>query len=291
MQNKLSLIAAGIDYVTLTTTNSHTKRRMEEYFDGLVASDRSLGFREKKGGAFGFYGTRTRHGLIAQKEERMLMQVSGQAAQHTFKLMREGDNCTRIDIQVTLRVEEGSVSEMLDAACAEARSAPAVRGIRPAVKRIEGDKGTECVYIGKRQSDVFIRIYDKYIESGKEEYKDCIRYEVELKGKTSKALWNKCSKDGGGVGFFLGVLRTCLERRGLKMSGFVWPTESQAIPLKENTSLARTRAWWAKQVAPSVLRDVAEWGFYTAFSILFERCLTEYDKSAILSAWSIVWGN
>jgi hypothetical protein len=87
------------------------------------------------------------------------------------------------------------------------------------------------------------------------------------------------------------VLRTILERRGIAISDMVWPTVSQAIPIKEITSLQRTRAWWAKQVAPSVARDVAEWGWYTALSILFDGCLTQWDRTAIMNALSVQWGN
>lgn len=287
----LSVVSAGIDYLTLTSTNSHTQSRMRSFFQHVSNEDCKLGYKTVKGGAFGFYGQRSKHALLAQKDERSMLTVSGQQAQQTFRLMREGDNCTRLDIQATFHVKHGTVSEVLAQIACDARSAPSVRGIRPKVKNTDGDHGTETVYIGKRQSDIFIRCYDKYEESGKEEWKDCVRLEVEIKGKTSKALWNECSSKGYGPGYLLGVLRAILERRGIELSGIEWPTLPQAIPLKEITSLQRTRAWWAKQVAPSVARDVAEWGWYTALSILFDGCLTQFDRTAIMNALSVQWGN
>jgi hypothetical protein len=264
---------------------------MRSFFQHVSNEDSKLGYKTVKGGAFGFYGQRTKHALLAQKDERSMLTVSGQQAQQTFRLMRQGDNCTRLDIQVTFHVKQGSVPAILAQLAAEVRSAPAVRGIRPKVKTVEGDNGTETVYVGKRASDIYLRFYDKFEESGKEEWKDCIRLEVELKGKTSKALWGQCCEKGYGPGYLLGVLRTILERRGIAISDMVWPTVSQAIPIKEITSLQRTRAWWAKQVAPSVARDVAEWGWYTALSILFDGCLTQWDRTAIMNALSVQWGN
>lgn len=287
----LSITSAGIDFLTLTSTSSHSQSRMRSFFAHVSNEDSRMGYKTVKGGAFGFYGQRARHALLAQKDDRTMLQVSGQAAQQSFRLMRQGDNCTRLDVQVTFHVEHGSVPAILAQVAAEARSVPAVRGIRPKVKNIEGDHGTETVYVGKRSSDVYIRCYDKFLESGKEEFKDCVRFEVEFKGKTSKALWNECANKGYGPGYLLGVLRTVLARRGIEFTDVEWPTVSQAIPIKEITSLQRTRAWWAKQVAPSVARDVAEWGWYTAMSILFDGCLTEWDRTAILNALSVQWGN
>jgi hypothetical protein len=289
--SELRLVSAGIDYLTLTTTSPATKSRMQSLFQAIASEDRAMGYKLVKGGAFGFYGQRTRHALLADKEDRAIMQVSGQQAQRSFKLMRPGDNCTRLDIQVTMQVTPGTVNQVLERLCAEVRSAPAIRGIRPKCKASVGDHGTETVYIGKRQSDIFIRCYDKFEESGKEEYRDTVRLEVEIKGKTAKALWNHCVEHGLGPGYLLGVLRTCLSRRGISLDWVEWPSESKAIPLKEKTSQERTRAWWKQQVAPSVARDVAEWGWYTAMSILFDRCLTDNDRTCIMNAVSLQWGN
>jgi hypothetical protein len=287
----LGLVSAGIDWVTLTSTNQHTQSRMRNFFQGVAVRDSRLGYVTKKGGAFGFYGQKTRHALLAQKDDRSLLQVSGQEAQQAFRLMRQGDNCTRLDIQVTVRVESGTVGATLARMACQARNAPAVRGIRPKIKTIEGEHGTETAFIGKRASEIYIRLYDKFEESGKEEWKDCIRLEVEVKGKTAQALWAKCATDGMGPGYLLSVLRGLLERRGIDVTWIEWPHTSLALPLKEKTSLERTRAWWAAQVAPSIARDVAEWGYYTALSILFDGCLTEWDRTAIMNAISLVRGN
>lgn len=289
--NSLSVVSAGIDFLTLTSTNPQTKKAMWRYFNQIVATDLILGHKIVPGGAYGFYGKRARHGLLAAKEERSMLQVSGQAAQHTFKLIRSGDNCTRIDVQVTVRVPGGDVPSTLAKMAAEARGAPAVRGIRPKVKTIEGDHGTETVYIGKRSSDIYIRLYDKFEESKKEEYRGCVRLEVEVKGKASKALWEKMASDGLGPGYLLSVLRGLLERRGVCVDWVSWPGKSKAIPFKEKTSQETTRAWWAVQVAPSVARDVASGSWIMPFRILFEKCLTELDMQCILGELGLVWGN
>lgn len=290
-ETSLSLKSAGIDFLTLTSTNPQTKREMLRYFGSLIASDLKLGHKVVPGGAYGFYGKRTRHGLLAEKDDRTMLQVSGAAAQHTFKLIREGDNCTRLDVQVTLQCAPGAVPALLSSVALAARAAPALRGKRPKVKNIEGDYGTETVYIGKRSSDVYIRCYDKFEESGKEEYRNCVRFEVELKGKTAKAVWLKCATEGLGPSYLLGILRFVLERRGVALDGFDWPVQSKAIPIKEKTCLETLKGWWAAQVAPSVRKYVAEGGWTTPFCILFEQALTDLDLSTMLRSLALEWGN
>lgn len=290
-ETKLPLVSAGLDYLTLTSTASSSKRAMWRFFNAIVAADLKLGHKIKSGGAYGFYGKRARHALLAEKEDRMMLQVSGQAAQRSFKLMRDGDNATRIDIQVTFRVPPGGVQAMLAQLSAEARSAPAVRGHKPEVTDVVKTRGIETVYIGVRKSDVFLRLYDKFAESKEDRFKDCVRLEAEIKGKTAKALWRHCASNGLGPGYLLSVLRGLLERRGLQVGMIDWISVPQPLPPKEKTSQETTRAWWSVQVAPSVARDASVSGWYAAFCILFERCLTELDRCTILKALSVAWGN
>lgn len=283
--------SAGIDWITLTTTNWRTKKQMRRIWAVMVDEDRKLGYKPVKGGAYGFFGERAQHGLLAEKDDRMLMQVSSDQAQRCISLVRLGDNCTRLDVQVTVQIAPGAVPRALKEIARCARSSPAIRGKRPAVKDTNGDKGTESVYIGKRQSDVFIRCYDKEEESGEAIYKDCIRLEMELKGKTSRAVWNKLATDGDGTGYLLALLYTYLGRRGVDTSWIPYRRSYVRPIIIEKTKQEVTRAWWATQVAPSVKRDCAEGNWFTPMRILFSEALTEFDFSAIMNAYSIAWGN
>jgi hypothetical protein len=264
---------------------------MAEYFNGVLNDDKVLGFQPKRGGAFGFFGQKTRHALLAQKDDREMLQVTGKAAQRTIMICNAGDNATRVDIQVTVRVEPGKVREHMARVWGEACSAPKVRGHRPKPTFRGDESGYQTIYIGERSSEIYIRVYDKFAECGEEWARDCVRYEVEIKGKTSKALWEKCANDGLGTGYLLSVLRYVLERRGLDVAGIDWAVLPEAIPIKEKTSLERTRGWIVTQVAPALARMSAEWGWFTAFTVAFDRCLTGDDKTRIMNAWSLNWGN
>lgn len=287
----LRMVSGGIDYLTLTSTRQHTLRQMAEYFNGVLLDDKLLGFLPKRGGAFGFFGQKTRHALLATKEERTMLQVTGKAAQRTMLLANAGDNCTRLDIQATVRIEGDNVSEAMESIWRAACAAPAVRGHKPKPTYRGDESGKQTIYIGERSSEIYIRIYDKWAECHEEWARGCIRYEVEIKGKTSKALWEKCANEGLGTAYLLTVLRFCLERRGIVCDGIDWAGLPEALPLKEKTSLERTRGWIATQVAPALARMSAEWGWFTAFTVAFDRCLTEMDKSLIMNAWARNWGD
>lgn len=284
------ITSAGIDYLTLTTTANATKRRMLEYFMGIAAEDRALGYKPSAGGAFGFFGEKTRHALHAHKEDRTLLRVSGRRAQRVLTMCREGDNCTRLDVQITIRVPGGDVKGFLAYQRDLARMAPAVRGHRPEVKSVETEKGPETVYIGSRSSDVFIRLYDKFEECGEEWARGCVRLEVELKGKTSKALWAHCAESGDGTLYLLRVLLGYLKRRGVDTSMIFLEAQDIAPasnePLRDSVSLA----WLATQVAPTVARLSQGMGWQTPLRVLFSQAMSEADFTTIMNAFSIRWG-
>jgi hypothetical protein len=287
----LGLVSAGIDWITLTATDSTICRAMGEFFDNVAANDKRLGYATVRGGAYGFYGWKARHGLLGRKDDRSMLQVSSEAAKTAYVLAYEGGHCTRLDIQVTLRVAPGQVQAMLARLEAEVRSHKPVRGLRPKVKSINGDNGPETILVGRRASDVYMRLYDKFEESKEEQYRDTVRLELELKGKAAQGIWEKVRKHGNQHKYLLGVLKAYLARRGVSVEEIPFDADVQAIPPKEKTSLERTIGWLAKGVAPSVAKLAFEWGWQTAFNVVFGNVLTQFDRSAILNAWSRAWGS
>lgn len=153
------------------------------------------------------------------------------------------------------------------------------------------DGESQTLYVGSRQSDVFVRIYDKFLESKEECYRDCVRLEIEYKGKKSQAIWQALAEGTLRGMSLLSMLLTDLESRGIDVQGIELERMDIRLPKAKPSKEERTWGWWASQVAPSVARSVAERGWYTAFQILFRECLSEFDKTAILNAVSISWGN
>jgi hypothetical protein len=279
--------SAGVDWVTLTSTDEGDKRLFNDSYGRVAAADALLGFETKSAVISGFSGKKARHAFLGQREERAMLQVSGYNAQRQVVLRKTTQHCTRLDIQVTVQIAPGAVNRFLDAAERVARAAPAVRGHKPNIKAVRGERGNETVFIGKRVSEVFMRMYDKYEESKDEYYRDCVRFEVEIKGKAARALWNQIALMNWGVGYLLSVLRHFFERRGIAFDWFDMPVESVAPPEHQRSHRDKTIGWLASQVAPSVARLCAYESFFSAFHVLFGRALTEHDFTVIMNAWSV----
>lgn len=288
---RLSVVSAGCDYLTLTSTNHHTIRRMGNFFDRVAADDKALGYERKKAYLLGFYGYRTRHAFYGEHEGRWMYQVSGAAAQPAVLLVDEEDNCTRIDLQVTVRLPPGNVQKWLDAAEAIADAAQAGRGVRAEVSAIHKRHGNETVYIGKPASDVRIRLYDKFAESKKEEYKECVRLEVQLRNRVSKTIWKQLARAEHPMATSIGMLCYLLNRRGISTDWIDLPWSYVRPVSVERTKEEATVGWWDTQVAPSIRRISGERGLWLSLYTLYGGYLTESELKAILEAAAQTWGN
>jgi hypothetical protein len=264
---------------------------MRREFERNVADCLKRGYKVIPAGSHGFYGKRAEHALLAQKDERAMLVLSSDAAKYSDRLAREGDNCTRLDVQITVRIGEENVARFLsrqESRCSRHRT---LRGKVPVVDGKRRNCKTYQVTVGSRTSDVFVRLYDKFLESGEERYRGCVRMEIEYKGKRSQALWACLARFEVGGMSLLQLLLQDLSERGVDTSMVDLERQDIVLPKAKPIKETVTWGWWASQVAPSVARSVAERGWYTAFSILFGKALTEFDKTSIMNSLSVAWGN
>lgn len=282
--------SAGIDWLTLTSVSRETKCRMRGVFETIAQGDSALGYKTLDAGGHGYVGKRTRHATLQHNGERDLLSVSGERARNTIMLCKEGDSASRIDIQLTFKLEGETADAYLRRAENQAEHAPAIRGVRPKVDHYASNGKYQTVYIGSPKSDVRIRIYDKFAESGEERYLGCVRYEVQYRNKPSKALWAYLARSGTGTMYLLQHLLNLLNRRGISTDHIMLERQDIVRPIAEPLKEERTLGWWATQVAPSVALYSARGGWQTAFRVLFSKALTDYDLGRIMNALSIQWG-
>lgn len=118
----------------------------------------------------------------------VLARLSSAVAQENWKtLFQWGSNCTRIDLQATVRLNSNSAN-FIASRWEEARahwlnhkhlSEPHLRS---------GPNGAQTIELGSRQSERCGRIYDKFVESKLDHYKQAVRFEAEFKGKVSNTI-------------------------------------------------------------------------------------------------------
>lgn len=289
MQAKL--VDAGIDYVRVTSDKPGPMARMLSYFLNVAQRDAALGYKVQKGGCFGFYGDKTRHALYGRKKEWALLQASGYEAKRALLLTHEGSQASRIDLQLTYRVETGTVEktirEAYKAACAH--DAPERRHMQ--VSLIEQRGKAQTVYLGSRASDIFFRIYDKFEESGKEEYRDCVRFELELKGRASKALWQQLITGQMNLTSALQMVVHMLAERGVVTPCQDIQDMDIMLPPRQKTSEESTAAWLRKQVSPVLRRLTNEHNWMYAFNAVFDGVICEWERHRVTRSLAICWGS
>lgn len=291
MFENAKLVDAGIDYIRVTCNDELNGVRLRDHFWDTAEQDAQLGYEVQNGGAFGFVGKKSRHALWGVKKDWSMLQVSGRFAQRALAYAHEGTQCTRLDLQVTYQVEEGKVEETIRSLYNVACDHKGEEGMPVKVKMIEERHKAQTVYIGSRASDYFVRIYDKFEESGKEEYRNCVRVELEIKGRASKAIWQRMCTSEDGVGHLLNHLKKIVSKRGIVLpehfKGKIPQMVFKREPMKEENQLA----WLKRQISPTVTKLSALRGWIQPFSMLFDGALTTWDKHAILSAMVNVYGH
>jgi DNA relaxase NicK len=264
---------------------------MLDYYRAVRKRDLALGYKEQTGGAFGFLGKKCRHSMYGDKGDWGMVQASGYEAKHSLRLAGDGTQATRIDLQVTYWVGEENVERCIRAAYDSACDTQNASHRPSRVNLIESRHKAQTVYVGSRASDVFLRIYDKFEESKKSEYLGCVRFELELKGRMSKALWKKLIAGETNLRGMLEMTVAMLLSKGVSVpSNDI--EEMDVLHLKaEPTGVENQLAWLQNQVAPTVKRLVAEYGWITPFRVLFEEALTSLRTRRIMKSLGIVWGS
>jgi hypothetical protein len=169
-------MAANLDYLRLGTWEAGAycaiAEKVNEHF--ITKPGHWLQYHGRRGedGSV-FHGTGNQGGRIHH-----VCHFSGDTSQewaHHLKLAIPGDNlyCTRIDVQTTiLRPKDYDPLEFYELSKRKARS-------------IILNPETSTVYLGARNSDLFMRLYEKIIDETV-----YLRLEFELKGAYSRNWWS-----------------------------------------------------------------------------------------------------
>jgi hypothetical protein len=132
-------------------------------------------------GTHGFSGHRAGEIAVACRGGRTLVIVSGTSARAHFRtIIPFADNVSRYDGQVTVRAADAR-DTIIEGALHALKGSLKRRGrVIGWEHRLRSDLG-ETVYIGSRLSSWYGRVYNKGVKDKSPEYRDCWRYEVELK--------------------------------------------------------------------------------------------------------------
>ena len=282
---------AGFDYVRVLSEHAGPQEVLRQVYGEVRQHDEDLGYSEQKGGAFGFYGHKTRHALYGSKKDWQMLQISGYAAKRALRLTQEGTQASRVDLQLTYQVGEDQVEKWIRKTYNDACAHEDTQRRHLQVNMIESRHRAQTVYIGSRASDIFFRCYDKFAESGKEEHRGCVRFELELKGRASKALWQQFITGEQTLRSALQMVITMLKERGVSVPCEDIDEQDIRLPPRQATKEESTYAWLARQVGPVVKRLTQSSHWMYAFNALFDGAMTEWERKRIVRTLAIYWGS
>lgn len=182
------IIETGVDYLTVTA-------RTADHREAFHAMGKHLCSEEEKNGAEvrpwrfsgyrGFTADSVSWGI--RKDDSILRLSSNMASEFWTMAFQNSDNVSRIDVQVTLRTSRPVPRVLHTMRRATHRGKKGVG--RPSQYHFHVERnGPTAITIGSRSSDVYLRAYDKAVESGLEHYSGCLRFEAELKRNQAKHI-------------------------------------------------------------------------------------------------------
>lgn len=252
--SKWTVVEVGIDYITATA-------RSQSGREGLLTLGQTLTVTEQRTGADvrpfawqGYRGLSAGPCTWADRDDGAMLRLSGHLASahwRTASLVLE--NCSRLDLQVTARWSGGLPVHEVQW-WQEARSGAEDANHNGLVAMVRDNRGGWTLYIGSRTSPRFARLYNKEAESKKEEYRKCLRWEVEYKGEAANQVLRALTGAQSAEPLIRATVRSHYEDRGVtvpwKANG---PCVGASIVARPTDNAIRLR-WLKLQVAPSLAR-------------------------------------
>lgn len=256
------LVDAGIDYLSVTAKSRERREKLENICVGLAESEFYSGGFARPVSFSGYEGLQVGHVYFGVREDSALARVSSTVAQaHWQRLIETADNVTRIDLQATFDMGQDPQAGIKRHYSQLRRHAKQFKRF-PRPSLFVGQDESVTVYTGSRSSDRYGRIYDKGRESKSEQFKNCVRYEQEIKGKRALRVAFGISEGH--------VCNLCLARtacrffseRGcllpaLASSSSCYEVFTSSLHKVTSSDAVRVLEWLGQAVRPSVSRLIA----------------------------------
>lgn len=256
--NNAVLIESRVDYLTATCLSASLhegqsfERALEFGYD-MVQTEHRKGNDKAIWKSESFEGFRSGQICVGRNEHGLLFRLSGDlASNHWRTVYQDASNVSRIDCAATVRLE-GRWRDLSRVHHDEALLYQRERSPHLRVTRIDGGKHGNTLNVGSRSSDGYGRIYDKWLESHVEDYRDCWRYEVEFKKRTALFKAAYLASEACDDLLPAAICMRWFEARGVRPIQVPRESVNTLTPFKPSDD-AKRLAWIASSVAPLVRR-------------------------------------
>lgn len=255
--NTVNWINYAVDWITLTYADPKFRDWVALKADRWLHEKLKDGWRCQLWEQYGYqgwdisglrYGTRQMDDYVALKSET--------ARLNWLDYYHEASNCSRLDLSATVQfcdANPGIIAEHFETI----QSGPENLHKSRSYAIIQSLLGGDTLYVGKRSSAHYGRIYDKAIESADPMYENCIRYEVEVKKPYSSAVAEALASSENHSGYISAYVSEWFRHRGVSVP---WAPEItyNAIEIpRRATDDEKALEWLERGVGPTVKRLIS----------------------------------
>lgn len=260
--SSMKLVSVGVDYLTCVGHSAESVEKMREIAFALMEVEQSAGMFSRPLGFAGYEGFQVGSVYYGERDDGCIVRIGGHlAAAHYRRLLKVCDNVTRIDLQSTCRID-GDVSRFIRQLFTTHRKFSRKFKRAPNPSLFIGRDDSCTMYSGSRTSDRYGRIYDKGLESGLSSFQNCVRFEVEFKGKRARRLSYALSERVTKLSELSATVWRFFAARGVLLRcASIFSTSCEFLNSSysrgKSTDFERVLAWFTKSVRPSVSRLVS----------------------------------
>jgi hypothetical protein len=177
----VGIVSAGVDWITLTGKHSDSRLQLGVLARRQARVTANDGNQILPWSWSGYQGFKVRGLQWGEREDSTCVRLTSDCALNWWwDFYQWSEKVTRVDWQVTYRFPSNPKQVVLD----HAKAAKRYWGKRrdgPTLTVVSDDREGATLYLGRRSSRVYLRVYNKAAESKEQRYANCVRYEVELK--------------------------------------------------------------------------------------------------------------
>jgi len=254
-----TIISAGVDFYSggMNTGSAGFAQAMELSISILLDLHKQ-GARIEPYKRLGYEGNYAAGAFYGEREDGSLWQWPGGIAHEAFlSLAPYAERASRVDVQVTFEQDPFNpnwAAEEYDRLQANVQGAKigSVKGL----ELYTNNKGGQTIYVGSRQSDSYICIYQKGAQSGDSTYENCWRVECRYKNRYAAQIQERLKRQLGRLSqASYSVVLSHAERSGVDLALDPRPGVSIEPPRGAvKSDVLATLQWLEKSVRPAINR-------------------------------------
>lgn len=261
-------MSAGVDWLTCTAQHPHRVAGLLSFGRDVLEQEKGAGGLARAWHWQGFSGWTAGGAGYGFNGSRAIVRLSGATARESAAdAISLSDNVSRLDVQVTVR-PDGSRNDLAKHLYESFPGSGGRRGRPISRSLIQTNYGGDSLYIGRRISDSYGRIYNKSAEEREKTDRPRWRYEVEFKRKVAAAQAQAFSKAANKDTWVVGRVYHWFTDRHCSppISPVASPTERGNA--RGDSAQARRIQWLRRGVKPVVQQLALEYGWPDVLSLL-----------------------